>query len=101
MKKSELICPLCTRTIGDPKNGNKHHLKPKSQGGKEDSIVVLHKICHDKIHSVFTNKALAKTYNTIERLLEDEGISKFVKWVKKKPPTFYDHSKRSKEWKSK
>jgi hypothetical protein len=88
------ICPLCERPIGDEKNGNKHHLRPKSKGGKSDVIVVLHRVCHDKIHSVFTNKQLADHYNTIEKLLTNEDIQKFVKWVKKKAPDYYDHSKR-------
>jgi len=88
------ICPLCKRPIGRNKNGNKHHLHPKSKGGKSDDVVVLHKICHDKIHSVFTNKELADQYNTIDALLTHPDIQKFVKWVKKKAPDYYDHSKR-------
>ena len=84
-------CPLCARPLGT--RWDKHHLKPKSLGGKE--VVAIHKICHNKIHSVFTERELIKYYHTIERLLENEDIQKFVKWVSKKDPDFYEKTKDS------
>ena len=51
---------------------------------------MLHRICHNKIHSVFTEKELAQKFNTIEALLRTEQIQKFVKWVSKKPADYYD-----------
>ena len=56
---------------------------------------MLHKVCHAKIHSVFTESELARVYNTIEKLLEHPDIQKFVEWVKKKPPEFYESSKEA------
>ncbi|MEL6987025.1 MAG: HNH endonuclease [Bacteroidota bacterium] len=91
----EDICPICSRLIGNSKNANRHHLHPKSRGGKPETMIVMHKICHDKIHSVFSNKELERDYNSVEKLTSHPEIKKFIKWLKNKPPNFYDFSKRS------
>jgi len=82
-------CVLCDRPLGT--RWDKHHLKPKTFGGKE--IVIIHKLCHNKIHSVFTERELDNYYHTIERLMENEHIQTFVKWVGKKDPEFYEKTK--------
>lgn len=87
---NEEICLLCGRSMAEP--CNRHHLLPLSKGGKNTPTILLHKICHDKIHAVFTEMELKKTYNTIERLQQHEEIAKFIKWVRKKEPGFYDKS---------
>ena len=87
---SENICPLCSRELAEP--SNRHHLIPKSKGGKNTPAILLHKICHDKIHAVFTEKELKKYYNTFERLQQHEEMAKFIKWVRNKEPGFYDKS---------
>ncbi len=85
-----ITCPLCSRSV--PKaHESVHHLIPKTFKGKE--VVVLHKLCHSKIHSVFTERELLQHYNTVPRLLENEEIQKFVKWVSKKDPGFYSKTK--------
>lgn len=80
-------CPLCRRELGT-KRVQRHHLVPKTFGGKV--LVDLHQMCHQKIHATFTERELEKHYHTIERLLEHEEIQKFVKWICKKPPEFYN-----------
>lgn len=50
----------------------------------------MHRICHNKIHAVFTERELAQYYHTAERLLEHEAIRKFVNWVRKKHPAYDD-----------
>ena len=91
-------CPLCNREI--PKaHESKHHLKPKTFKGTE--IVVIHKLCHNKIHSVFTERELLKYYHTIERLLENSDMQAFVKWVAKKEPAFYSKTKATNDHKRK
>ena len=89
------ICPLCSREIVHPRDANRHHLKPLSRGGKNGDVVRLHRICHQKIHSVFTEKELEKKYFTIEALLKTREMKKFVKWVKNKPSNFYDKNRQS------
>lgn len=90
------ICPICKRSIDHPSDGNQHHLRPLSRGGKGGPIVRLHRICHQKIHSVFTEKELEQKFNTIEALLKTDEIKKFVKWVRKKPSSFYDGNRKTK-----
>jgi hypothetical protein len=90
MKNEESICPLCGRELAEP--ANKHHLIPVSKGGRNTPTILLHKICHDKIHAVFTENELKRQYNTIELLQQQEEINRFIKWVRKKEPEFYDKS---------
>ena len=75
---------------------NRHHLIPASRGGKGLPTLTMHKICHSKIHAVLTEKELERYYHTIERLQAQEEIAKFIKWVSKKPPEFYDGSVKMK-----
>ena len=69
-----------------------HHLIPKSKKGKD--TVLIHKICHQKIHSVFTEKELEREWNSIEKLKSNSEINKFISWVQKKDPEFIDTSKQ-------
>ena len=78
-------CPLCGRPFGI--RTEKHHLVPRSRRGTE--TVSLHPICHRTIHALFNEKDLARDYSTIEALLAEEAIQKFVNWVAGKPPDFY------------
>ncbi|MDR6103388.1 5-methylcytosine-specific restriction endonuclease McrA [Agrobacterium larrymoorei] len=89
-----VICPLCERVIPDDQK-DEHHLVPKSKGGKK--TVCLHRICHDQIHSIFTDAQLAKKFSTIEAILEDPAVQTFVTWVKNKPPGFADSAKESRQ----
>lgn len=91
---SENICPLCGRIMAEP--CNRHHLLPLSKGGKNSAAILLHKICHDKIHAVFSETELKRHYNTIESIQQNEEIANFIKWVRNKEPEFYDKSVRSK-----
>lgn len=84
------VCALCNRALAEPYN--RHHLIPISEGGRHTQTLLLHKICHDKIHAVFTEKELKRYYHTMERLHQHEEVSKFIKWVRKKEPQFYDKS---------
>ena len=91
--ESENTCPLCEREIAKP--CNLHHLLPLSQGGANTPTVLLHVICHNKIHSLFTEKELARKFNTIEKLRTHEEIQKFIKFVRKQPPSYNDKNKRA------
>lgn len=73
-----------------------HHLKPRTFKSRtkevhdDDNFVRIHKMCHQKIHATFSEKELFSYYHTIDRLLENEEMQKFVKWISKKPPEWYD-----------
>ena len=89
----EQICLLCGREIIKGKSTT-HHLIPVLKGGINGETVELHFICHSKIHSYFKESELRDKYNTIEKLLENNEIKKFVKWVSKKPLNFTDSNKQ-------
>jgi len=91
---NENICALCGRELAEPIS--KHRLIPPSKGGRDTPTVAMHSVCQNKIYAVFTETELKNHYNTIERLLENDEISKFVKWVKKKELSFNDVSIKKK-----
>lgn len=86
-------CPLCNRELGTVRV-NEHHLVPKTFKGKE--TITLHELCHNTIHANISERELLHYYHTVDRLLENESIQKYVKWVKRKPPEFYVKTKKSK-----
>ena len=55
--------------------------------------MAMHSICHSKLHSLFSESELANKYNTIEKLLENDDIKAFVKWISSKPDNFNDSNK--------
>ena len=81
-------CPICGRPADQTMS--KHHLVPKCKKGKE--TVDLHKCCHGFIHATFTDKELARDYNTVEKLMADERMQKFGKWMSKKVANYTDSS---------
>lgn len=83
-------CPLCNRELADPIVY--HHLIPLSKGGRDTPTVAMHKICQAKVHAVFTETELKNYYHTIERIKEHDDINKFIKWVSKKEPEFFDNT---------
>lgn len=74
-------CTICQRET-PIKMMEKHHLTPKSRKGKETIKVCCN--CGDQLHKLFTNKELEKNYNTLEAILSDKKVQRYVKWVKKK-----------------
>ena len=79
------VCPLCQREI-PPELESRHHLVPKLKGGKQRQInlMVLHHAA-DKVHAVFTEAELARSYTSTDALLSHPEISKFAKWIAKRP----------------
>ncbi|MFT3910178.1 MAG: HNH endonuclease [Ferruginibacter sp.] len=83
-------CPLCNRELAEPIV--RHHLIPPSKGGRDTATVAMHKICQAKVHAVFTETEQKNYYNTVDRLREHEEIARFIKWVSKKEPEFFDNT---------
>ncbi len=86
------VCRLCGRGIA-PSQHDEHHLIPKSQGGRD--TVPLHRICHRQIHALLTEKELARDYPTIEALLAQPDIARFVDWIRRKPDDFRERTRKS------
>lgn len=89
-------CVLCGRELGTSSSVSRHHLIPKSKGGRYSETILIHNICHQKIHSVFSEKELQRHYHTVEALKSHPAIQKFIRWVSKKDPDFYQSNKRMK-----
>ncbi|MEO0412539.1 MAG: HNH endonuclease [Pseudomonadota bacterium] len=84
-KFSENVCALCGRPLGTRREA--HHLVPKSKGGRE--TVLLHPICHRKIHTVFTNADLARMSGELDQIKQSTEMAKFLRWIAKRPPDFH------------
>ena len=81
-KQDDIECPICKRDV-PPEYQEKHHLVPKAKKGKETVIVCCS--CGDQLHQIFTNKELTKQYNTVAKILANDKIQKWVKWIQKRP----------------
>lgn len=81
-------CPLCQRNTAL----TFHHLIPKKMHRrrffqktyKRQQLaegVYICRLCHNGIHRLFDEMALAKSLNTLENLLQDEALQKHCRWV--------------------
>ena len=88
------LCPICEREFPqDPFYSDDHHWIPKSKRGRD--VALVHRICHNKIHSIWTEKELTEYYHTPERIKSHPEMQKFIKWFSKKPIDFYVKTKDS------
>jgi 5-methylcytosine-specific restriction enzyme A len=77
-------CELCKR------NGiqlTEHHLTPREVGGRHLDTTLLCITCHKQIHALFTNKELGLKLNSLNRLLQNEKIKRYLRWIEKQPST--------------
>lgn len=88
-------CPICDRSMVENRYINRHHLIPKCKAGAYTDQITLHTICHNKIHSVWSETELSQYFHTVERIRGHQDIRKFIKWIANKPPDFYSKTKRS------
>jgi 5-methylcytosine-specific restriction enzyme A len=77
-------CELCKR---DGVELTEHHLTPREVGGRHLDTALLCTTCHKQIHALFTNKELGVKLNTLNKLLEDEKIKRYLRWIEKQPST--------------
>jgi hypothetical protein len=80
----EKRCELCERS---EIKLTKHHIIPKEEGGTEKDIVMICSDCHRQIHALYSNQELALRLFSIEALKNDEKLKKFIRFIKKQPPT--------------
>ncbi|MDX6748931.1 HNH endonuclease signature motif containing protein [Geminicoccaceae bacterium 1502E] len=80
-------CPVCGRPMVAGASVDRHHFLPKSRGGREREWV--HRICHRKIHSLFTEAELERNYALPERLRAHPEMARFISWVARKPAEFW------------
>lgn len=60
-----------------------HHIVPRCKGG--ETIVQTCETCESFIHKTWSHNQLRDIYNTVEKILADEGFRKFLKWRRKQP----------------
>ncbi len=82
-------CPICDRGMIKGVFVDEHHLIPKARNGKYGAKITLHRICHEKIHSVWSEKELAGYFHTVDRIRNYPEMETFRDWVKNKPIDFY------------
>lgn len=71
---------------------DRHHFVPKCKGGRLAEL--LHKVCHRKIHSIWTEKELEREFNDADKIKSHPEMQKFIEWVSKKSPDFYDKNEQ-------
>lgn len=76
------ICELCNREVPFI---TEHHLIPKERGGKHYDTAKFCKMCHTQIHALYSNRELAARLFSIRRLQSDDGIKKYLNFIKKMP----------------
>ena len=81
--RSPPTCGLCRHQY-DRSKLTKHHLVPKSRGGRETTL--LCRPCHNTVHATFTEKELERDYPTIEALCEAEELRGWIAWIRKRKP---------------
>jgi len=76
-----MICNLCNR---DVETLTRHHLTPKARGGSKGDTIKVCLSCKDMVHQLIPNKELDRNYDTLEKLLANPKIQKYVKWISNK-----------------
>jgi hypothetical protein len=84
-------CSLCCR---DTESLEKHHFEAGRRKKSNEGIAVCHQ-CGDQLHLMFTNRDLRTKYNSLEKILADPKVQKYIEWVKGKPvETHYTMKKK-------
>jgi hypothetical protein len=84
--QAALPCSLCGRPFGRGQL-TKHHCLPRQKGGTKEDVALLCPQCHGMVHATYTNATLAALYPTVGQMRQAPELAKFLKWVRKQPPT--------------
>ena len=80
-------CPICGRPMIAGPSVDRHHFLPRVEGGRQSAPV--HRICHRKLHTLWSERELARLYRTPEAIRAHPEIRRFVAWLRRKPPEFW------------
>ena len=79
------VCELCQR---ESLRLTRHHLVPRSRGGKIGPKAPLCPTCHRQLHAMFSETTLAKELNSIETLRANPRVANYLHWARRqKGPT--------------
>jgi len=91
-------CQLCGRSVAKL---TRHHLIPRTRHKNKRNkrtferddvrtrILMVCTPCQKQIHALFSEKELERTYNTREALLAHPEVSRFVRWISRRPDGTY------------
>eukprot|EP00041_Stephanoeca_diplocostata_P014856 m.280848 g.280848 ORF g.280848 m.280848 type:complete len:188 (-) comp19829_c5_seq9:76-639(-) len=84
------VCEMCRREM----KVTGHHLIPKSEHSRfvkkgykasflkgSENIANICRACHNMVHRLASNKELADTYNTVEKIMECAFILRWVEYI--------------------
>lgn len=74
------ICVMCDREV---KVLTRHHLVPRSRGGSKKEVILVCLSCKDMLHRLFNNKELERELNTLDKIMKDSAVQKYIRWIKK------------------
>ena len=79
------MCQLCEREVAAL---TVHHLVPRSQAKKRQPLptALLCAACHRQLHTLFSNRQLARELSSVEELKSRPEIQNFLRWIKKQDP---------------
>jgi hypothetical protein len=81
------VCNICerqsrlTRHHVYPREIHKQLLKKGYDSALLNNTVSICRMCHSTIHNFFSNEELARSYYTVDLLLEDEKFHRYAKWA--------------------
>ena len=73
-------CELCRR---ESASYSKHHLVPRAQGGRHGPTAKLCSTCHRQLHALFSEATLARELGTMEHVLANSQIARYLKWARR------------------
>jgi 5-methylcytosine-specific restriction endonuclease McrA len=78
-------CQLCERPVGAL---TVHHLVPRSQVKQRRPLptALLCAACHRQLHTLFSNRQLARELASVEELKNHPKMQNFLCWIKKQDP---------------
>jgi hypothetical protein len=85
-KTDPICCSLCERPFLRGQL-TKHHCLPRARGGTVEDVELLCRQCHGMVHATYTNRTLAAMYPTLAKLREAPELERFLRWVRKQPPS--------------
>ena len=80
-------CPICGRPMIAGRSVDRHHFVPKTEGGRV--AVPVHRICHRAIHSIWSERELARSLSEPAAIRAHPAMQRFLRWIAGKPPEFW------------
>ena len=86
-------CEICKREM----ELTEHHLIPKTRHLNKKTrknyslrelkknVIMICRPCHDQLHKMFDGKQLEREFNTLDKILANEKIQGWIKFIEKKP----------------